>query len=154
MLPFPSVTSSGVPIQESSDEVWAAALAEVAHEGFTEVDLTDSWLRPGDLDAYGIERLDAVLRGVGLHAEAISAIRRSVIDPETGDENLAYSHRTIDAAAALGCSVVSAGLHRPLWAGQQEALWFWTADGPHDPDDRETWTKAVTRLRELGSATP
>jgi hypothetical protein len=73
MLPFPSVTSSGVPIQESSDEVWAAALAEVAHEGFTEVDLTDSWLRPGDLDAYGIERLDAVLRGVGLHAEAISA---------------------------------------------------------------------------------
>lgn len=151
MLPFPSVTSSGGPIQEASDEVWAAALAEVAHEGFTEVDLTDSWVKPGDLDGHGIERLGAVLRGVGLRAEAISAIRRSVIDPETGDENLAYSHRTIDAAAALGCSVVSVGLHRPLWGEQQKALWFWTADGPHDSDDRQTWTMAVGRLRELGS---
>jgi sugar phosphate isomerase/epimerase len=151
MLPFPSVTTSGVPIQEASEEVWAAALAEVADEGFTEVDLTDSWVRPGDLDEHGLERLGDVLRGVGLRPEAISAIRRSVIDPETGDENLAYSHRTIDAAAALGCAVVSVGLHRPLWAEQEKALWFWTADGPHDSMDDETWTKAVSRLRELGS---
>jgi sugar phosphate isomerase/epimerase len=150
MLPFLSTTPSGVPVQDAPDEVWHAALAEVADAGFTEVDLTDSWIRPGDLSKPALERLGRVVADTGLHAEAISAIRRSVIDPETGDDNLAYSHRTIDAAAELGCSVVSVGLHRPLLPQQRAAQWFWTVDGPRDSDDAATWSRAVSRLRELG----
>lgn len=150
MLPFPPTTASGVSIQDAAVEVWAAALAEVAYVGFTEVDLTDSWLRVGDLDSGRLDELAGALRRAGLRPVAVSAVRRSVIDPADGDANLAYSHRTIDAAAALGCSVVSVGLHRPLLPAQAKAEWFWTAEGPRDSDDPQTWKLAATRLRDLG----
>ena len=143
MLPFPAS-------QDAPADTWVDHLAEVAYEGFTEVDLTDSWVKPGDLAPARVEELREVLATVGLDPVALSAIRRSVIDPETGDENLAYSHRTIDAAAALGVRIVSVGLHRPLLPAQREAFWFWTEEGPHDSTDPETWDRAVTRLRELG----
>ena len=50
----------------------------------------------------------------GVEPAAISAIRRSVIDAADADANLAYSHRTLDAAARLGVGVVSFGLHQDL----------------------------------------
>jgi sugar phosphate isomerase/epimerase len=82
---------------------------------------------------------------------AISAIRRSVIDAQNGDENLAYSHRTIDAAVVLGCEVVSVGLHQELTPAQKEQLWFWTVQGHTDPvGDADVWNAAVQRLTELG----
>ena len=143
MLPFPA--SQDVPA-----EVWHDQFAEVAFEGFTEVDLTDSWLKVGDLEASRLTELADTLRQTGLHPEAVSAIRCSVIDPDAGEANLAYSHRTIDAAAQLGCSVVRVGLHRPLAPQQRDVLWFWTVDGPKDDDSAETWQLAVHRLRELG----
>lgn len=143
MLPFPAS-------QDAPADTWVDHLAEVAYEGFSEVDLTDSWVRPGDLAPARIEELRDALTAVGLDPVALSAIRRSVIDPETGDDNLAYSHRTIDAAAALGVRVVSVGLHRPLLPAQREAFWFWTEQGPVDATDADTWARAVTRLRELG----
>lgn len=143
MLPFP-------PSQDADAGTWLAQLAEVAYEGFTHVDLTDSWVRVGDLSPTRLTELADVLGRVGLHPEAVSAIRRSVIDPADGDANLAYSHRVLDAAAELGCSVVSVGLHRPLLPAQQRVLWFWTVDGPRDDDSDETWDLAVSRLRELG----
>ena len=143
MLPFPAS-------QEAPAEVWHDQFAEVAFEGFTEVDLTDSWLKVGNLEASRLTELADVLRQTGLRPEAVSAIRCSVIDPDAGEANLAYSHRTIDAAAQLGCSVVSVGLHRPLAPKQRDVLWFWTVDGPKDDDSAETWQLAVHRLRELG----
>lgn len=143
MLPFPHA-------QDETPSRWRAQLAEVAYEGFTEIDVTDSWVRVGDLDTARLHELAAVIRDARLRPEAVSAIRRSVIDPQTGEDNLAYSHRTIDAAAELGCSVVSVGLHRPLTPAQREVLWFWTVDGPTDDDSRATWDRAVSRLRELG----
>jgi sugar phosphate isomerase/epimerase len=136
--------------QQESSETWYRQLSELAFEGFTEVDLTDSWVRVGDLEPSRLTELSDILHLSGLHPEAVSAIRRSVIDPDDGDENLAYSHRTIDAAAQLGCSVVSVGLHRPLTPTQRSAFWFWTVDGPRDDDSSETWKRAVQRLRELG----
>lgn len=150
MLPFTSSTVSGGSVQNAPAGVWAAALAEVAHAAFTEVDLTDSWLRVGDLAGSRIAELRDVLHRVGVRPVAVSAIRRSVIDPVDGEGNLEYTHRTIDAAAALGCSVVSVGLHRPLLPEQASAEWFWTVQGPRDSDDAETWKLAVGRLRELG----
>jgi len=143
MLPFPAST-------DAPAEAWSAALAEVAFEGFTEIDLTDSWVRCGDLGASRLDELADVLRQRSLVPEAMSVIRRSVIDPEAGDDNLAYSHRSLEAAARLGCSVVSFGLHRPLLPAQREALWFWTVQGPEDSFDDETWATAVSRIRELG----
>ncbi|QCB94864.1 sugar phosphate isomerase/epimerase family protein [Cellulomonas shaoxiangyii] len=143
MLPFPA--SQDAPV-----DTWVDHLAEVAYEGFTEVDVTDSWVRPGDLSPSRLTDLGEALTAVGLDPVALSAIRRSVIDPETGDENLAYSHRTLDAAAELGCRVVSVGLHRPLLPAQRGAFWFWTEQGPVDSTDADTWELAVTRLRELG----
>ncbi len=140
MLPFPDA--------HDAPERWFADLAEVAYEGFTAVDLTDSWLRVGDLEPGRRADLADALRRAGLTAVAVSAIRRSVIDPADGDANLAYSHRTIDAAAELGCAVVSVGLHRPLTPEQRRPLWFWTVDGPKD--DPADWDLAVGRLRELG----
>jgi len=143
MLPFPDS-------QDASSETWLDQLAQVAFEGFTHVDLTDGWLRAGDLEPVRRGELAEALREVRLDPVALSAIRRSVIDPERGDENLAYSHRTLDAAAELGCRIVSVGLHRPLLPAQRKALWFWTEPGPRDANDPETWRLAVDRLRELG----
>lgn len=141
MLPFPDA-------HDADADTWLAHLAEVTYEGFTAVDLTDSWLRVGDLTPTRRTELADALARARLTPVAVSAIRRSVIDPDDGEANLAYSHRTIDAAAELGCSVVSVGLHRPLTPAQRATLWFWTVDGPRDdPADQDL---AVRRLRELG----
>jgi sugar phosphate isomerase/epimerase len=149
-LPFPPVDSSGEHIQDAPAERWSTAFAQVVREGFAWVDLTDSWLRPGDLSPARVSELAEVLRQEALRPAAISLIRRSVIDPESGLDNLSYSLRTLEVAAQLHCSTVSVGLHRPLTSRQREALWFWTVDEPHDAQDPETWALAVERLSVLG----
>ncbi|WP_066518852.1 sugar phosphate isomerase/epimerase family protein [Curtobacterium ammoniigenes] len=150
LLQFPGTTDRG-PVQDAPAAAWVDAFTELHEAGFDDVDLTDSWVRIGDLSDTRLQEFGEALRTAGVRAPSVSAIRRSVIDARHGDENLAYSHRTIDAAAALGCSVVSVGLHQALTPAQQEQLWFWTVEGHHDPtDDRETWDTAVRRLRELG----
>ncbi len=142
-------TSAGA--SESAVERWLADLTEVGDAGFTDVDLTDSWVRYGDLDREGVTALRECLASADLRAASLSAIRRSVIDEQHGDEHLAYGHRTIDVAAQLGVSVVSFGLHRALTPRQRDALWFWTVEGHRDPLlDADAWRLAVTRFRELG----
>ncbi|KQR24166.1 xylose isomerase [Agreia sp. Leaf335] len=151
MLPFSAVAPSGVPVQDAEPEEWARVLDEVADAGFTCVDFTDNWVKVGDLSAERLEDLAEASRRAGLRPASISAIRRSVIDAENGAENLAYSHRTLEAAARLGIEVVSFGLHQALTAEQREQLWFWTVEGHRDdPDDVDAWELAVSRLRELG----
>ncbi len=143
MLPFP-------PSQDADASVWVSQLAQVRFEGFDHVDLTDGWVQPGDLSDDRLDELAEAMRRVSLTPAAISAIRRSVIDPVSGEDNLAYSHRTLDAAARLGIPIVSFGLHRPLLPGQREVLWFWTEPGPVDTDDDATWALATARIKELG----
>lgn len=151
MLPFSAVAPSGVPVQQAEPGEWALVLGEVAEAGFDCVDLTDNWVKVGDLSPERLAQLAEVSREAGLRPVSVSAIRRSVIDAEHGADNLAYSHRTLEAAAALGMEVVSFGLHQALTAQQREQLWFWTVPGHHDdPDDAEAWSLAVSRLRELG----
>lgn len=150
LLQFPPVGASG-RIQDADPEEWTRVFSEVRDAGFAHVDLTDSWVRVGDLSEQRLAAFAGALQAAKIAAPSVSAIRRSVIDARDGEANLAYSHRTIDAAAALGCSVVSVGLHQALTAAQQEQLWFWTVEGHHDPtDDREAWDTAVSRLRDLG----
>jgi sugar phosphate isomerase/epimerase len=150
MLPFPPVDSRGQTAQDADPSRWLAALQEVRGAGFTEVDLTDCWLKPGNLSSARLTNLREVLKEAELAPVAISAIRCSIIDPDDWKANLAYSHRTIEAAAALGVDTVSFGLHRPLTTEQSLQLWFWSVPGPRDdPDDRQAWANAVERYREL-----
>ena len=131
-----------------------ATFAEVADAGFAHVDLTDSWVRPGDLSEARLDDLRAAASEAGVEPAAISAIRRSVIDAANADANLAYSHRTVDAAARLGVGVVSFGLHQDLTPAQRRQLWFWTVEGHKDPvGDAEVWAAAVSRFRDPVSYT-
>jgi sugar phosphate isomerase/epimerase len=150
MLPYSNTTSDGTSVQDAGADVWHRTLREVAGAGFSDVDLTDCWLRIGDLSTSRLNELRGVAASLRLGIPAVSIIRRSVIDAGNGEDNLAYSHRSIDAAAALGAGVVSFGLHQALTPAQSQQLWFWTVTGHRDPDDRATRQRAVARLRELG----
>ncbi|TDC27987.1 sugar phosphate isomerase/epimerase [Streptomyces sp. 8K308] len=139
--------------QDAPAARWAETLREVAAAGFDHVDLTDTWVRPGDLDAERRRELAAGLREAGLGVTAISTVRRSVTDPDEGraEENLAYLLRTVEAAADLGVGVVSVGLHRELSGRQRAAVWFWTEPGASDPvGDERVWGLAVERLGLIG----
>jgi sugar phosphate isomerase/epimerase len=139
--------ADGVPPVER----WLTDLREVSDAGFSDVDLTDSWVRYGELTRTQVNALRECLGEAELAPASLSAIRRSVIDEERGAEHLAYAHRTLDFAAELGVAVVSVGLHRALTEAQRAQLWFWTVEGHRDPfDDDEAWALAVARFRELG----
>jgi sugar phosphate isomerase/epimerase len=149
MLPFGSVDSHGGPIHDAEPEEWAKHLRLVARSGFTEVDLTDTWVRVADLSSERLADLKGVLADTGLTIPAISTSRRSVMDPEHGKEYLAYSHRLLDVAAELGVPLVSFGFFQALKPAQQKALWFWLADGWHDDEAPESRTRAASLIREL-----
>ncbi len=154
LLQFPSTARDGVRYQDAPVARWSAVLREVALAGFDHVDLTDSWLRPGDLSFDRRDDLARVVKEHGLGITAISTVRRSVIDPDpdVALANLEYTLRNVEAAAQLGTSVLCVGLHRPLTSAQQCAQWFWTENGAIDPtDDERTWDLAVARFRQIGS---
>jgi len=150
MIQYPNRLPDGSSVQDQTPEQWAATLRDVSDAGFTELDPTDSWLRLADLSPSRLDEFLGVTADVGLTIPAISTARRSVIDPEHGDEYLAYGHRVLDTAAKIGARWVAFGFAAPLTEAQQKVLWFWTAPGYHDPDDRAVWDRAVARIRELG----
>jgi sugar phosphate isomerase/epimerase len=146
LLQFPSA-------HDAAPETWSDVLEEVADAGFSHVDLTTSWVRPGDLDRGRLDELARRVKMAGLRVSAISLSRQSVIhqDEDVAAVNLASALRTIDAALVLGTSVVGTGLHVPLTAEQQQAMWFWHARGNGNPPDERVRATAVERLRQLGS---
>ena len=151
LLQFPSVDAEGRSVNDADASVWQGVFQEVSDAGFANADLTDSWVRPGDLSDARLDELSLASAAAGTGIPVISAIRRSVIDARNWESNLAYSHRTIDAGARLGCEVVSFGLHQALTAAQTKQLWFWTVEGHKDPiGDLEVWGNAVSRIQELG----
>lgn len=150
MINFPGVRRDGSRVQDDTAEGWSRTVGKVALAGFDHLDPTDSWLRVADLTPERRAEFADVLADAGLGVVCLSTARRSVIDPADGEENLAYSHRVIDAAAELGARVVSFGLFRPLTPDQARALWFWTVQGPVDDPSDESFRLAADRLRELG----
>jgi sugar phosphate isomerase/epimerase len=150
MLQFQAVTPKGGLVQDQGADEWAVSLQEVADAGFTHFDPTDSWLRIADLSEPRLEEFLKTVKQVGLSIPAVTTARRSVIDPDHGEEYLAYSHRVLDTAARIGATVVSFGFLQALTPGQKDALWFWTVPGPKNPDDPAVWKLAVSRLQELG----
>ncbi|HSO17265.1 MAG TPA: TIM barrel protein, partial [Arthrobacter sp.] len=129
LLQFPGTDAQGNHVNDAEASAWADVLTEVKDAGFANADLTDSWVRPGDLSPARLAEFKQTADTVGIGIPVISAIRRSVIEERNWEANLAYSHRTIDAAAELGCEVVSFGLHQAITAEQQKQLWFWTIEG-------------------------
>ncbi len=138
------------PSHDADEATWHNALAQVARAGFTDVDPMDSWVRLADLEPSRRAALLGICDDLGLRIPAMSTARRSVVDPDHGEENLVYGHRVIDTAAEIGASAVSMGLMQALTPRQREVLWFWTVPGATDPDDPEVRRLAVRRLRELG----
>lgn len=149
MLPFGSVDSKGGPIHDAEPEEWAKHLRLVHQLGFTEVDPTDTWVRVGDLTPERLSDFKGVLADTGLTIPAISTSRRSVMDPERGEEYLAYSHRLLDKAAELGIPLVSFGFFQAFKPAQEKALWFWLEDGWHDDESPEVRARAASLIREL-----
>ena len=150
MINFVGPLPDGTPVQDAPPEAWEDPLQQVADAGFDLVDPTDSWLRLADLSPDRLTAFGELAMSVGLGIGGISTARRSIIDKARGEEYLDYSHRLIDTAASLGVADVSFGLFQDLTAEQKKALWFWTADGYHDPEDPEVWQLAVSRFQELG----
>ncbi|KJQ53883.1 sugar phosphate isomerase/epimerase family protein [Microbacterium sp. SA39] len=150
LLQFPDPLPDGTSVRALGPDAWRASLLQVADAGFDQVELTDVWLKAGDLDAAERAELRAAADDAGLRIAAVAAIRRSVIHADSAKANLAYSHRSIDAAAELGAPVFSLGLHEPLHPAQKQALWFWTESGAvNDPADLHRWDAAVRSIREL-----
>jgi sugar phosphate isomerase/epimerase len=149
MLAFGSTDSRGGPIQDADPVEWSRQLRLVRRMGFTEVDPTDTWVRIGDLDDVRLEDFRAVLTDAGLTIPAVSTSRRSVMDPERGDEYLAYSHRLLDRAAALDIPLVSFGFFQAFTPAQEKALWFWLEQGWQDDESPAVRAVAAARIREL-----
>lgn len=147
---FAPVGRDGIALHDAPAERWDALFAEVASLGFTELELADSHIRPADLEPGRRAELLSIAGQHGVSIISVHVQRQSVLQPGREDRNLDYAHRTVDAAAEMGMSVFSTGLHHPFSEAQKRALWFWTAPGWKDPDDADTRAFAVDRLRELG----
>ncbi|BBG02059.1 MULTISPECIES: sugar phosphate isomerase/epimerase family protein [Pseudonocardia] len=147
---FAPIGRDGIALHDAPAERWDALFAEVASLGFTELELADSHIRPADLEPSRRAELLSIAGGHGVSIISVHVQRQSVLQPGREDRNLDYAHRTVDAAAEMGMSVFSTGLHHPFSEAQKRALWFWTAPGWKDPDDADTRAFAVDRLRELG----
>lgn len=142
--------ADGTALHDAAPEFWDAMFRQVADLGFRALELADSHIRPADLSQSRRAELQQLAAAHGVELLSVHVQRQSVIQPGRGEQNLAYAHRTIDAAAEMGLRVFSTGLHQPFSDAQRRALWFWTAPGPVDPDDPEVRALAVRRLRELG----
>ena len=147
---FSPTDNNGHPLTAADPGSWAAIFSTLSSLGFTALEIADSHIRPADLTAERRNILKRLAASAGVELTSVHVQRQSIIEPERGEANLAYAHRTIDAAAELGCQIFSTGLHQPFSSAQRKALWFWTAKGWEDPADPEVRTLAVHRLRELG----
>src|SRR5699024_12719543 len=120
--------------------------------GFTEIDLFTSHIRISELDDVGRQSLLRTLGEAALRISAVQLARRSIIDadPDRAAANLQFAIDTVRAAGELGVGMVCLGLHQPLTQAQQEAHWFWLAQGEEDPDDPAVWAAAGDGVRRVG----
>lgn len=149
MLQFPPVAPGGVSVREAGPQYWRRQLRRVQREGFDVIEVPSNWLPLADMSHDERRQFIEVVAEQQMSICATSMVRMSIIDPQTADENLAATHRGIDAAAEVGAPILCLGLHEPLLPQQTAIPWFWTVPGPTNPPDRDLWDKAVLRYREL-----
>lgn len=148
LLQFPvDATSIG-----TTEATWRSAIGQAHHAGFTHIDVTDSCIPLGDLSDSEILLLRRICNEFTIALSALSVTRKSILtsDQNKAKANYDYTVRAIDRAAELGIEVVCLGLHDQLTPEQEQATWFWLADGNTHEFDAETWDRAVTLFRELG----
>ncbi|MEE1650289.1 sugar phosphate isomerase/epimerase family protein [Brachybacterium sp. J144] len=150
MLSFGSVTPDGTPTLEASSSVWASQLRQVKELGVDQIDPTDAWLPLAKLSDERVEEFRRVLDGEGLSLSSISMTRNSVVDVENGEQNLADALRFVELAPSFGVTVVNTGFMQATTPAQNEAIWFWLADG--HVDDPALRDLAIERIRTLGDA--
>ncbi len=149
MLQFPGVTADGTTIRRAGPRRWHRDLATIAAEGFGAVEIPSPWLPLCDLERGEIDDLREILRTLSLDVCATSVVRCSIIEAGREQENIALTHRAIDAAAAVGAPVLCLGLHQALMQAQRDATWFWTQPTHRNPDDRAVWAQAAAGYRTL-----
>ncbi|MFI5085682.1 MAG: hypothetical protein ACHP7K_07105, partial [Actinomycetales bacterium] len=66
LLQFPGTLPDGSSVQDAPAEQWQNVFSQVAGAGFSNVDLTDSWVRPGDLPPSRLEELKAAAASAGV----------------------------------------------------------------------------------------
>src|SRR6185295_4386630 len=77
LLQFPGTDAQGNEVNDADASVWAEVFTEVRDAGFADADLTDSWVRPGDLSSARLAEFKQTADNVGIGIPVISAIRRS-----------------------------------------------------------------------------
>jgi sugar phosphate isomerase/epimerase len=136
---------TALPAATAGPTAWAAQLRKLRRAGFDAVDLVDAWLTPGALTQSELRDLHSAIEEADLTLVGVSVIRRSVIDPDRGKENLAFTLKSLEAAAYLGAPTVSIGFHGPL--SDEQSRWpFWMAPGHRDAQDDATWELAYSRV--------
>ena len=75
LLNFTGTTADGRDRTTAGPEAWKQTLREVRLAGFDHVDLTDSWVRPADLDTDGRRRLLETARSYDLAFSDIAVTR-------------------------------------------------------------------------------
>jgi sugar phosphate isomerase/epimerase len=149
MLQFPGVAPGGVSVLDAGPSYWRRQLQRIQREGFDVVEVPSNWMPLADMDSAARKAFAEVLADVGMSVCATSMVRMSVIDPQHADENLAATHRGIDAAAEIGAPLICLGLHEPLLPAQTAIPWFWTVPGPVNPPSSASRQLALRRFREL-----
>ncbi|MCG7595687.1 sugar phosphate isomerase/epimerase [Mycobacterium sp. PSTR-4-N] len=148
MLGFGNRAPDGGHIKDAPAAVWASQLRQVRELGFDYIDPTDAWVPLAALSDQRIEEFRAVLRDEGLAISSISMTRSSVVDVESGEQNLADAHRLIDLAPSFGATIVNTGFMQAVTPEQADQIWFWLVEG--HVDDPALRDLAVRRIRELG----
>lgn len=144
---FGPYSEDGVPIMEAPEDVWADQMWQIADLGFKHIDPMDDWINVAELDEAGFARFKKLLAEHDLSVAGISIGRNSVIDAERGPENVKMIEKTIERAPELGANIVNVGFQQGLWPAQQQALWFWLAEGYSDPEHLRDL--AIERVRYL-----
>ncbi len=151
LLQFPGTDAQGTHINDAEASAWAEVLTEVKDAGFTNADLTDSWVRPGDLSSARLAEFKQTADNVGIGIPVISAIRRSVIEEGTGKRTWPTATAPSTPPPSLAARLSPSGCTRPSPPSSRSSSGSGPSKGYKDPvGDKETWGKAVTRLRELG----
>lgn len=148
MLVFGGALRDGTPMWDAPGKVWADCLRQMRELGFTHIDPTDAWLPLHKLNDERLGEFRGILADEGLSISSISMTRNSVVHPVVGEQNLADAHRLLDIAPSFGATVVNVGFMQAFTPEQEDATWFWLADGHQD--DPAMRPLAVKRVRELG----
>lgn len=145
-MAFGPKASNGDPIEQHPEE-WRRQLKLVSKLGYTAFDPTDVWLPFWDMSDEQAADFLGVVEELNLTIPSLSMGRRSVVDVDHGEEYLGMAHTFIDFAKACGASVVNVGFMQGLTQAQEQATWFWLADG--HKDDPALRDVAVARIQDL-----